>query len=265
MRAEILGEFKSQTTNQVIDLEQNFLGVEKRRWILSDNTHLPITKSKQGSAGINYAKKSLYLGLEGFYKEVEGISTRTQGFQNQNQFNGEIGGYTVKGIEFLINKRGLNYSTWLSYTYNTNTYTFPSIVPAEFPNNLDVRHSITLATTYDLKQLKLGTSLNYRSGRPFTQPDANDPLDTNFFPSNINFEAPNSSRLPAYLRLDASATYSFPIGNTIKAKAGASILNVTNKRNILNRYSRVSPDNELETVDNISLGFTPNVSFRLRF
>ena len=265
VRAEILGEFKSQTTNQVIDLEQNFLGVEKRRWILSDNNALPITKSKQGSAGINYSKNSLYFGLEGFYKEVEGISTRTQGFQNQNQFNGEIGGYTVQGIEFLINKRGLNYSTWLSYTYNTNTYTFTSIVPPEFPNNLDVRHSVTVAATYDLKQLKLGTSLNYRSGRPFTRPDANDPLDTNFFPSRINFEAPNSSRLPAYLRLDASATYSFNLGSTIKATAGASILNVTDKRNILNRYSRVSAENELEIVENISLGFTPNMSFRVRF
>ena len=33
LRAEVLGEFKSQTTNQVVDLEQNFLGVEKRRWV----------------------------------------------------------------------------------------------------------------------------------------------------------------------------------------------------------------------------------------
>ena len=31
LRAQLLGEFKSQTTNQVIDLEQNFLGIEKRR------------------------------------------------------------------------------------------------------------------------------------------------------------------------------------------------------------------------------------------
>ncbi len=264
-RAEVLGEFKSQTTNQVIDLEQNFLGVEKRRWILSDGDRLPVTKSKQGSLGLNYSKNSLYLGVEGFYKEVDGISTRTQGFQNENQFNGELGSYDVQGIEFLINKRGLNYSTWLSYTYNTNTYTFGSIVPASFPNNLDVRHSVTLASTYTLNNLKLGASLNYRSGRPFTQPDATDPLNTNFFPLRINFEAPNSSRLPDYLRIDASATYSFTIGNAIKATAGLSILNATNKENVLNRYFRVSENDEVETVENISLGFTPNISFRIAF
>src|SRR5690606_9869698 len=38
LRAELLGEFKSQTTNQVIDLEQNFLGIEKRRWVLSNES-----------------------------------------------------------------------------------------------------------------------------------------------------------------------------------------------------------------------------------
>ncbi len=264
-RAEVLGEFKSQTTNQVIDLEQNFLGVEKRRWILSDGDQLPVTQSKQTSLGLNYSKNSLYLGLEGFYKQVDGISTRTQGFQNENQFSGELGSYDVSGIEFLINKRGLHYSTWLSYTYNTNTYTFGSIVPASFPNNLDVRHSVTLASTYTLNNLKFGASLNYRSGRPFTQPNTANPLDTNFFPSQINFESPNSSRLTDYLRIDASATYSFRLGNKINATAGISILNLTNKENVLNRYFRVSEDDEVETVENISLGFTPDISFRIRF
>ena len=138
LRAEVLGEFKSQYTNQVIDLEQNFLGVEKRRWILSDEDQLPITKSKQGSIGLNYAKNSIYVGLEAFYKQVDGISTLTQGFQNENQFDGEIGSYEVKGLEFLVNKKGENYSTWLSYTYNKNDYTFEDIDPSSFPNNLDV-------------------------------------------------------------------------------------------------------------------------------
>ena len=40
LRAEVLGEFKSQTTNQIIDLEQNFLGVEKRNNALSQNYEL---------------------------------------------------------------------------------------------------------------------------------------------------------------------------------------------------------------------------------
>ncbi|MEM9000010.1 MAG: TonB-dependent receptor [Bacteroidota bacterium] len=267
LRGEFLGEFKSQTTNQVIDLEQNFLGIEKRRWILSDDNTLPITESKQGSFGLNYAKNSLYIGIEGFYKHVDGISTRTQGFQNENQFDGEIGSYEIRGLEFLINKKGVNYSTWLSYTYNKNDYTFGEIDPNTFPNNLDVRHTLTFASSYNLKHLKLSFGINYRTGKPFTAPQLGDQaLNTTVFPAQINYQPPNSDRLPEYFRFDMSATYDFDIGQRIRASSGLSLLNLTNRKNILNRYYRVADDNSsIETVENISLGITPNVSFRIRF
>jgi len=266
LRGEVLGEFKSQTTNQIIDLEQNFLGIEKRRWILSDDNTLPITKSKQGSLGINYDKNSIYIGVEGFYKKVDGISTSTQGFQNQNQFNGEIGSYDVKGVEFLINKKGTNYSTWLTYTYNKNDYNFNAINPNSFPNNLDIRHTITFAGTYSYENLKLSLGVNYRSGKPFTEPQEGDlALDTTVFPARINYESPNSSRLPDYLRVDASAIYKFNINQRIKATTGISLLNMTNRKNSLNKYYRVTEDNQIETVESISLGLTPNISFRVSF
>ena len=197
---------------------------------------------------------------------MEGISTSTQGFQNQNQFNGEIGLYNVGGIEQLINKKGENYSSWFSYTYNKNDYTFESIDPTNFPNNLDIRHILTLAGTYSYGNLKLGLGINYRTGRPFTEPmEGDEALNTLVFPAQINFRDPNSSRLPEYFRADASAIYKFDLSRRIKASAGVSVLNVTNRRNILNTYYRVAEDNQIETVENISLGITPNLSFRINF
>jgi len=265
-KMEVLGEFKSQSTNQIIDLEQNFLGIEKRRWILANEQDLPITKSQQGSIGFGYDNNSLYIGLEGFVKNVEGISTDTQGFQSEGQFNGEIGKYNVQGIEFLINKKASNYSTWLSYTYNTNNYTFNNITPKTFPNNLDIRHNITFAGTYIYQKIKLGVGLHYRTGKPYTQPqDGNNALNTLVFPNTINYKEPNGSRLPEYIRADVSANYSFNLGNKSKATVGVSILNVLNRKNILNTYYRVTPENEIETVESISLGITPNASFRVRF
>ena len=265
LRAQLLGEFKSQTTNQIIDLEQNFLGIEKRRWTLSDEENLPITKSKQGSLGLNYENNGLYVGLEGFYKYVEGISVRTQGFQNEGQFDDEIGRYNVKGVEFLVNKKGRNYSTWLSYTYNKNDYTFEEISEKPFPNNLDIRHSLTLASTLEIKPLKLALGINYRTGKPYTEPDEGNPLNEATFPGTINYESANSSRLPEYFRADASAIYEFNLGQKAKANVGVSFLNITNRKNILNKYYRISDSNEIETVENKSLGLTPNVSFRVSF
>lgn len=264
-KTELLGEFKSQVTNQIIDLEQNFLGIEKRRWILSDGNTLPITKSKQGSLGFNYDTNIFYIGVEGFYKTVNGINVYTQGFQNQNQFDGEIGSYNVRGMEFLINTKNNNYSAWLSYTFNKNDYTFNALEPATFPNNLDVRHSLTLAANYTIGNLKLGAGINYKSGKPYTRPQENNPVDTATIPNEINYENPNSSRLPEYIRADVSANYSFKLSETTKGTIGASILNLTNRKNTLNTFYRLQEDNTIETIERVSLGLTPNASFRIRF
>ena len=266
IKTELLGEYKSQTTNQIIDLEQNFLGIEKRRWILSDDDILPITKSKQISLGLNYDKNTLYVGMEGFYKKVDGISTATQGFQNQDQFSGEIGKYDVSGIEFLMNKKTATYSTWFSYAYNTNNYTFENITPNRFPNNLDIRHTITFAGTYTYKNFRMGLGANYHTGKPYTKPqEGNNAIILNVFPNKINYEEPNSSRLPYYLRADASIIYNFKLGTGIKSSVGASVLNILNKKNILNTYYRINNQNEIETVERVSLGITPNFSFRMSF
>src|SRR5690606_11962698 len=83
---ELQGEMRSQVTNQVIDLQRDFLGVEKRRWILSNNDDLPVTRSTQASVGINYNRSSFYTGLEAFYNTVDGTTTSGQEFQNEGQY-----------------------------------------------------------------------------------------------------------------------------------------------------------------------------------
>jgi len=266
LKVELQGEFKNQTTNQVIDLKQNFLGIEKRRWVLSNEEDLPITRSKQVSLGVNYDKNKIYIGLEGFYKYVDGISTTTQGFQNEDQFNGEIGTYAARGVEFLINQKTRDLSNWLTYTYNKNDYSFDLLNPTTFPNNLDIRHTITFASTYSYEHLKLGLGLNYRTGRPYTKPQENgNAINTLVFPNTINYEDSNNSRLPEYLRVDASAIYDFKISQNIKASVGASLLNILDHKNILNRYYRLNDQDEIETVESVSLGITPNFSFRMFF
>ena len=58
---KIAGEFKSQNATQIIDLQEDFLGVEKRRWILADNSTIPIIKSKQASAGFNFKRQHIFV------------------------------------------------------------------------------------------------------------------------------------------------------------------------------------------------------------
>lgn len=266
LRAQILAEQKSQAVNQVIDLEDNFLGLEKRRWVLSGDQDLPVTQSSQISAGLNFEKNGIYLGIDTFYKRVEGISTKTQDFQNENQFlNDAVGRFEVLGLEFLGNYKKGDFSSWLSYDLNLNDYFFEELNPSEFPNNLDIRHNLSLASAIDVNSFKIALGINYRTGRPFTQPDEGNPTDDRVFPAQINYSSTNSSRLPYYLRLDATLSYAYLVNRKSKMSVSLSVLNLTGRKNILNRYYRINQDNEIEEVSNTSLGFTPNISLRFSF
>jgi len=262
---KIAGEFKSQNATQIIDLQEDFLGVQKRRWVLADNTTIPIIKSKQVSAGFNFKKKHIFIDLEGFYKYVNGITTANQGFQNQNQFIKTSGSYTVKGIEFLINRKTEAFSTWLGYTYNDNTYNFTELTPSEFPNNLDIRHNISFGNTYTYKKYNFAIGLLWRNGKPYTTPQEDNPITIDGFNSYINYNSPNSANLPNYYRVDFSSTYKFNLGNKVDAMAGVSILNILNTKNILNTYYKITSEGTINTIHNVALGTTPNFTFRVSF
>ncbi|WP_250432917.1 TonB-dependent receptor plug domain-containing protein [Hanstruepera flava] len=261
-RIEILGELKSQTTSQIIDLQNDFLGIEKRRWVLANNKDIPLIQSQQISTGIHYNKNGLLVSLEGYYKYVDGITSPSQGFQNQYQFVNVIGAYNVRGVDFLINKQFSAFSTWLSYSFSKNNYKFADLNNNNsFPNNLDIRHQLTLAGTYTINNLKVALGLNWHSGRPTTSVNNNISANT----STINYNSPNSENLPDYWRSDFSATYNIKLSKTYKGHFGISVWNIFDTRNVLNSYYTKDSNSNLVKIENTSLSITPNVSFRVSF
>ena len=262
------GELKNQSSTQIVDFEDDFLGVEKRRWVLVNNNDIPIAISKQGSIGVEFNKNKLLVDLTGFIKKVDGITASNQGFYNNFQYKNAHGSYIVKGIEFLANKTTRNYSTWISYTFSVNDYEFETFNPSTFPNNADIRHSISFGLNYDInKNLKASIGGIWRNGQPYTKPVKGDETVTIGNTTMVNYDSPNGSSLNNFMRLDASFSYNFNVTNAIKTTLRAGIINLTNEDNIINRYYKVDPNNTDNAikVDNKSLGLTPNVSFRVNF
>jgi len=261
-KLEALAEFKSQTSSQIIDRQNDFLGVEKRRWVVANDSTRPIIKSKQASLGIHYNKNKLLISVEGYLKEVNGITTRNQGFQNQYQFVNATGKYKVNGVDLLINKQFENTTAWLSYSFSKNNYNFKSLNNgADFPNSLNINHAATFAGTHTINDFKFALGINWRSGSPITLPNSETPLLNN----RINFEAPNSSNLRNYFRTDFSTTYALKLSNNLNSTIGLSLWNLFDRKNTINTYYVLNEDNSISKVDNNSLGITPNFSFRLRF
>lgn len=264
-------ELKSQTTSQIIDLQEDFLGVENRRWIIADYEEegniYPVIKSKQLSSGFDYKAKGWYIDLEAFYKIVEGIHTSNQGFQDQNEFIRTSGSYTAKGVELLINKKAGPFHTYINYTFGQNDYSFEELTPNNFPNNFDIRHSASLAANYSYRELKFSLGGHLRSGKPYTKPIEGNEIRKDGNDYVINYAAPNAETLPSFFRADFSSSYNFRISEKGNATISLGLLNILNRNNVINRYYRVDSKNPKKAVqiNNASLGFTPNALFRISF
>ena len=259
LRVELTGDLKSQSISQIIDLQNDFLGVEKERWVLADNEETPLVISRQIALGFYYQKNKLLISGEGYLKNVEGISSRSQGFQNQFQFQSDVGGYESSGIDFLIQKKWNNFFTWVSYSFMRNNYSFENLNSSEnFPNNIDIRNIINFSGTFSRKNIDVALGLNWHSGKPFTAI-----YGLNNDSAQIEYKDPNAGRINEFLRLDSSVSYKFKLGSS-NAKVGLSVWNILNNENVLNRHYEVIND-QISQIDNISLGVTPNISFRVAF
>jgi len=261
LNLEVLGELKSQNSQQIIDLQKDYFGIEKRRWIIANNTTIPIQKSKQISLNLFYKKNDWLFDIENFYKKVAGITTSSQGFQNQLEFVRITGDYEVWGTEMLVQKKMNYFLTWLSYTYNHNDYHFPNYEYPIFPNNFEVMHTVSWAGSYEKNNFKIALGTKWSSGRPKTSP-TNAIID----PSNpeIIYNKPNNTNLHIFSQVNLSTTYKWETTSGIQYKLGISILNILNRKNEISEYYRISSlTNAIEEVETFALQRTPNVSFRV--
>lgn len=259
---EVLGEFKNQVTSLQTDFRNGFLGLESRRWTLANNNDIPILQSKQISIGANYNYKGLMMSTELYYKNVDGITSQSQDFQNQYETSHAIGRYDVKGFDFIVKNKFNKFNTWLGYSLADNNYTFNELDHKKFPNNFDITHTISLATSYDLNKIQLSAGFNWRTGKPTTRPVIGNEIINNM----INYQSPNSSNLSSYTRVDASAMYDFNISKKVNAEMGLSVLNLLNRKNTINIYYTIDQDtNTIKEIKEYSLGITPNFAFRVFF
>ncbi|WP_238160936.1 MULTISPECIES: TonB-dependent receptor [Flavobacterium] len=261
LNLEMLGELKSQNTQQIIDLQKDYFGIEKRRWIISNNTTIPIQRSKQLSLNLFYTKNDWLVDIENFYKKVTGITTSSQGFQNQLEFVRTTGDYEVLGTEILVQKKINHFLTWLSYTYNKNNYHFSNYSYPSFPNNYELTHTISWAGIYEKNNFKIALGVKWSSGRPKTSLD-----DSLIDPSNpvLIYKKPNETNLKVFSQINLSSTYKWETTNGVQFKVGISILNILNRKNAISESYRInSLTNSIEKVETFSLQRTPNVSFRV--
>ena len=262
-------EQRHQAIGQRVDLQSDFLGIEKRRWSLADGQTKPLRQGAQWNLGWQYQNMDFGLNASVYHKNVTNLSAESQLFQNQFQFERALGAYQTTGLELSGQKTLGPLDIWMSYTWGQNNYSFQDFIPSDFPNNIDITHQIKWALNAHIKQIKFSLGGHWHSGLPYT--DTTGELNLNELGVYIpEYENPNDLRLSSYFRMDFAAEYSVWTQNNTEFRINLGLLNLTDQENILGRRFRgslndASSSPQVSTIDTYSLGFTPNIAFRVNW
>ena len=291
LRIKTAVERRNQPISQLVEFNHTELRLENELYRLSDDELFPLLSSNQISGGILYHYKNLNIDVDAYYKELEGLTTFTNGFSNPLE-NLEEGESTIAGVDILLKYRWKNYKVWAGYTFNDITFQFPNLAdtPFKFPGNNDITHSFRISNTLQLEKWQFSLGWQFRSGKPIT------PVDSYVIQIDadgenagvVNFGSVNSDRLPDFHRLDASILYDFNIKagrKNVRSQLGLSFLNIYDRVKPLNLIYKAerkplddggiaipgtdgSSPEELEVIleqviQRFSLGFTPNAVFRV--
>ena len=263
LRLKATGELRFQPISQLIEFEDTQLRLNNDLWVHANNEEIPVVESTQFSGGFLFSNNGWNIELDGYYKNIEGLTSATNGF-NAIATDLSTGESRVFGLDVLIKKRFKNFRTWLGYTFNDIEYTFPEIQVNPFPGNNDITHNFQISNTLKVKDWEFSLGWLWRSGAPFT--------DADLVGDEIVFGSANALRLPAYHRMDVSAIYRFNFNTTgsWRGQLGASIQNLYRRQVPIAVSYQVDEnpntgDIELEVLRQESLGFTPNLIFRMYF
>ncbi len=272
---KLTAERRVQPISQLVEFEDTQIRLENRIWTLSDGIEIPVLESLQFSFGAIYEKKGWLIDVDGYIKEITGLTSFTNGFTSVAE-DINIGTSDIVGADIFIKKKIGIGNIWIGYTYNDITYIFNEIQEGSFRGNNDITHNLNISGSLDIHNLEFSLGYNFHTGAPFT-----DLGDTN---ENIEETPLNESRLPAYHRVDASMAWHFALSkpktpeerNTRVRKRktygtlGISILNLLDRQVPLREIFRqdvdgITQEQSIEQIEQFSLGFTPNATLRFYF
>ncbi|MCR9252440.1 MAG: TonB-dependent receptor [bacterium] len=262
-------EYRSQTASQIKESVVSDLSLENQVWTLASNDRFPVIDSYQFTTGGTLEFDDWIIDGEAYIKRINGITTLTFGFLNPIPIDSSYltGNSNVFGTDLFVKKHFNNYKSWIAYSYiKTENQFFGLNNDDPFPGNWNIEHTIKWSHFYTYKQFQFSLGWVWHTGKAFTNVVEE---ESSGGPVSITFDGINQNKLPVYHRMDLSAVYDFEINHNprIKYRIGLSILNLYNRRNLLNREFRTTPSLENELIDTkiYSLNITPNLVFRVFF
>ncbi len=219
------------------------------------------------------------LETEIFYKDIEnridyidGADLIANNAIEQDILNGEARAY---GLEFLLRKNEGKFKGWLAYTLSKSEQRTPGRTAQEpgindnqwYNTPFDKTHDISFNGSYELNEKwKFGANFVFQTGQPTNYPTGQFEYQGLVIPV---FDTPrNSERLPAYHRMDISATLT-PRKNKNRKWQGEWVFSIYNLYNRRNAASITFGQNDETLVNEATrtsiFGIVPAVTYNFKF
>ena len=188
----------------------------------------------------NFKENTYEFSVEAYYKDLrqqldyaENYTPTVDQVVEEQFISGKGQAY---GLELFLRKQKGDFTGWIAYTLARSTRDFEGILGNQYPSRFDRLHDLSIVGSYDYKRWNFGASFIFGSGSPYT------PIKSIYLIGSdpvLEYGLRNSARLPAYHRLDLSASFRL---NKKKEKRFSSTLvfsiyNVYNRKNVFFTYT----------------------------
>ena len=195
------------------------------------------------------------MSVEAYHKKMENLIEYREGvFPEDNTNSNQDDAFTFGngesyGIEFFIKKRLGKTTGWVGYTLSKTDRFFDKLNNGKlFPAKYDRTHDISFTSSHELNdQWVFSAVFVYATGNTLTPVKDRYVFDGNFY---SQYGERNSYRMPAYHRMDVSATYSRNKPNKkFNSSWNFSIYNLYNRANPYFIYFDVEGEGSLNEGD----------------
>lgn len=226
----------------------------------------------------NFKNDAYSLETEVFYKKIknridyiDGANLIANEAIEQVILNGKARAY---GLEVLFRKNIGKATGWVSYTLSRTEQQVPGRTPEEtginngrwYKTGFDKTHNLAVVGNYKLNEKwRFGVNFIFQTGQPVTFPNGQYVYEGVTVPSFTNR---NEENLPAYHRLDVSATLT-PRRNKARKWKAEWVFGIYNLYNRQNSASITFRQND-ETANNEAIrltifGFVPSATYNIKF
>lgn len=275
LKVKIDGGVYHQFISQVRNFGSRQISVDNPLWILNASDSQLSQVAKKIAAGFVFRDRGWLVDIDAYYNHTDGLSTLTPLFglvSGSSPFS--KGSSTVLGLDVLLKKKWSRFNTWINYSFGVNKNNFPELFDEDFFSPNDIRHNVSVVSSFKVKGLQFSLSSNYHSGLPFSSPEVvfneDDEQAVDPFLYFLDYQQFNENRLKPYIRFDLNVNYRFDLGRKekLEAEISLSFINIFNAKNIASREYDLVYDEEDDTytlayINKALLGRTPLLLLRV--